>query len=223
MKKNLTILLIALLAISCSSPQKRAEKIARMEVCKRLYYPDSYEPIETKVDSAFTTIYTNEDILNIIDKLDEYNENIQELERKLDWELIEQRSAKSSISLWSGPYMGSYGAEQRRQAQEELKEAEQNIQNYQTEIDNLNGLLISEKENIKTLISQCEEGKFLGWAIAHSYRAKNGNDNLLIGNSIIITDPEMETVIKHYTEDDFFKLNMNKEKIDDLIIELGLN
>lgn len=223
MKKSFTILIIALLAISCSSPQKRAEKIARTEVCKNLFYPDSYEPIETKVDSAFTTIYIDENILNAVDKLDKYNTDIQELERKLDWKLIEQKSAKSSISLWSRPYMSSYGAEQRRQAQEALKEAEEKIQNYRTQIESLNNKVSSEKENIKTLILQCEEGKFIGWAISHSYRAKNGNDNLLIGNSIIITDPEMENVTKHYTEDDFFKLNMNKEKIDDLIIEFGLN
>lgn len=56
--------------------QKAAETIAKKLVCENLYYPDSYDPVNTTVDSAFCGYMTDADCINaaveLIDLLPAY-------------------------------------------------------------------------------------------------------------------------------------------------------
>ena len=58
MKQIFLILSIIPFLFGCvQTREQRGAKIAKSEMMKRLYDADSYEPIETQIDSAYTSIY----------------------------------------------------------------------------------------------------------------------------------------------------------------------
>ena len=78
MRYLISILTLAV-AIGCSSEskkdislQERAEALAEQYTKSVLYVPESYEPIETKIDSAFTSIYNDVEINAAASKILKY-------------------------------------------------------------------------------------------------------------------------------------------------------
>ena len=59
MRKILSFLFVFLLLCSCQSREEKVAELIKQEMFKTLYDFESYEPIETKIDSAFTSIYTD--------------------------------------------------------------------------------------------------------------------------------------------------------------------
>ena len=56
MRKILSFLFVFLLLCSCQSREEKVAELIKQEMFKTLYDFESYEPIETKIDSAFTSI-----------------------------------------------------------------------------------------------------------------------------------------------------------------------
>ena len=55
MKKVLYLILVLIVLAACSqSPEQKAEVLIKDSLKKSLYKPDTYKPVDTKVDSAFT-------------------------------------------------------------------------------------------------------------------------------------------------------------------------
>lgn len=206
MKRLVLILIVVPLLVACGGREKRAEKIAEETVVKTLYYPDTYEPVETVVDSAFVSIYTNQEALaaayEIID-LKQEREHLQ----------MDYSSALSSVSLWKDSW-GSYSREQYRQAKEELADAERKLKDCEADLK-------KQKTIIRTCYEAINEGEFFGWGIAHRFRAENGNGNKLIGDVLILTDKDMENVVNVFTSDEFDDHNINKlqDVIDEVLDE----
>jgi len=206
MKRLVLILIVVPLLVACGGREKRAEKIAEETVVKTLYYPDTYEPVETVVDSAFVSIYTNQEALaaayEIID-LKQEREHLQ----------MDYSSALSSVSLWKDSW-GSYSREQYRQAKEELADAERKLKDCEADLK-------KQKTIIRTCYETINEGEFFGWGIAHRFRAENGNGNKLIGDVLILTDKDMENVVNVFTSDEFDDHNINKlqDVIDEVLDE----
>ena len=189
--------------------EKRAEKIAKETVVKSLYYPDTYEPVETVVDSAYVSIYTNTDALDAAYKIIDLK---QELEN-LQWDY---EQALSDVSLY-GDFSydrSTYRKEKYRQAKGELADAEKKLKNCEADL--------KKQENIiRTCYETINEGEFCGWGITHRFRAENGNGNKLIGDVLILTDKDMENVVNVFTSDEFDDHNINKlqDVIDEVLDE----
>lgn len=60
MKQIYLLLIVSSLLFSCAqTKEEKGAEIAKSEMIKILYNVDSYEPIETQIDSACTSIYTD--------------------------------------------------------------------------------------------------------------------------------------------------------------------
>lgn len=60
MKKLLLLLVTtSIFLVGCKSKEEKAQEAIKKEMFKTLYDFNSYEPIETKVDSSFYSIYTD--------------------------------------------------------------------------------------------------------------------------------------------------------------------
>lgn len=59
MKKILFLATVVLVMTGCKSREEKAAELIKQEMFKTLYDFESYEPIEIKIDSAFTSIYTD--------------------------------------------------------------------------------------------------------------------------------------------------------------------
>lgn len=65
--KRIFILFVLLIAVGCTETQEttlqeRAEAFAEKHTKNMLYIPDSYEPIETRIDSAYFSVYNDVEI-----------------------------------------------------------------------------------------------------------------------------------------------------------------
>lgn len=179
MKRFIFIFSVALLFVSCGqSPEDKANALIKAELRKTLFKPDTYKPIETKLDSAFAPF----DDPNLYKIMGDLAKMAAELEG-LDYQI---KDAKSSMSLWSGPYMSAYGRNEYNEAKNDLNEA-------QSKYDKLKEKGQAKYQELADILAQ--KPKFIGYKASHNYRADNNEGNTLIGNDVFIMDPEFKEVL----------------------------
>lgn len=115
MKKILFLATVVLVMTGCKSREEKAAELIKQEMFKTLYDFESYEPIEIKIDSAFTSIYT--DTLALM-----YANEVKIMFDELEKEEAEYESAKSAMEIWSDSYssLGAY----------KYNEAKRKVNNY---------------------------------------------------------------------------------------------
>lgn len=185
MKKNVFLGLAALAFVACSvSPEKKAASIVEKAVKASLYHPNSYDPIETVVDSAFAPM-DDPDFFEKTLKLYEIGIEMEDCDR-------EMKHAKSSMAIWSNPH-SAFSRNEYNEAKEE----------YETCVAKMETLQKKGKKLDEKLKDIAEQGRnFIGWKVTHSYRAQNNAGQTLIGESVFILDPEMTQVLAEYDTDD---------------------
>lgn len=178
MEKIINLLFVAVIMIACSqSPEQKAEALVKESLKKTLYKPETYKAVETKVDSAFAP-YDDPAFFEELAELGKMNDEYAELEEKA-------KSAKSSMSIWSGPYMTAYGRNEYQEAKEEYDEANAKIEKLKTK---------GRKQYEKVASMLQGEQKFIGYKVLHNYRADNNAGNTLIGNTIFFIDENFTEV-----------------------------
>ena len=178
MKKIFYLALVAVIMVACGqSQEQKAEVLIKESLKKSLYKPETYKPIETKVDSAFAP-YDDPAFFEELAELGKMNNEYAELEEKA-------KHAKSSMSIWSGPYQSAFGRNEYQEAKEEYEEANAKIEKLKTK---------GRKQYEKVAKMLQGERKFIGYKAVHNYRADNNAGNTLIGNSIFFIDENFTEV-----------------------------
>lgn len=178
MKKVFYSVLFALILVACGqSPEQKAESLIKESLKKSLYKPETYKPVETKVDSAFAP-YDDPAFFEVLTELAKLNAEYEELEEKA-------KHAKSSMSIWSGPYQTAFGRNEYREAKEDYEEANAKIEKLKTK---------GRKQYEKVGSMLQSERKFIGYKALHNYRADNNAGNTLIGNTIFFIDENFTEV-----------------------------
>ena len=177
MKKFFYLAFLTLVLVACSqSQEQKAEALIKESLKKSLYKPETYKPVETKVDSAFAP-YDDPAFFEELTELGEMNSEYEELEEKV-------KRAKSSMAIWSGPYQTAFGRNEYQEAKEEYDEANAQIDKLKTK---------GKKQYEKVVSMLQSERKFIGYKALHNYRADNNAGNTLIGNTIFFIN-------KNFTE-----------------------
>lgn len=189
MKKILLWLPIIVLTIlsGCKSKEEKAIEMIKKEMFKTLYDYESYQPIETTVDSAFYSPYTDSTILShgyvIKELLSEANKNLEEI-----------KEAHTSMEIWSDSY-SSYGLTKYYDAKEKMSSALEKGNLY-IKYMNIEG------DSIR-MLSKDIKSTFYGWKVTHKFRCKTKGGNSTIGNYVYIFDKKIEHIIyKEDTEDE---------------------
>lgn len=162
--------------------QETAEAMAKKFVCENLYYPESYDPVNTTVDSVFYNYLTDADCLNatvqLIDLRNAY------------------KAAKSSYedNDWTIRFHGNPGGafleherNARSAASAEMKELQPKIERQQEIIRNR---------------STARDGEFIGWQVIHRYRASNSAGIVSFGNVLFVLDSTMNQCYLRFSLDD---------------------
>ena len=119
MKKVLLGALLVTLFVSCSkSPEEKANAMIEDDVKKVLYHPETYDPVETQVDSAFTP-FDDSAFYGKTVQLCKLGMSIDECDRNM-------KLAKSSMSIWSGPYQSAFDRNEYQEAKDKYDENAQN-------------------------------------------------------------------------------------------------
>lgn len=186
MKRIFALSLILLMAIACApSPQEKAEALVKEAIQKSLYIPDSYEAVETQLDSAFTPYHDPAFVATVLD-ICKKGVELDELDSKM-------KRAKSSMSIWSGPYMTSFGRNQYNEAKEEYETAK-------GKYDALTAKIQKMAEGLREQIEK--EPEFIGCRVHHTYRAQNNAGNVLMGGAYFLLDKDLTQIIAQWDEEE---------------------
>lgn len=196
--KKLLFLAISLLLVACEpSLQEKADKLARTETIKILNYPETYEAVETLVDSMFVNIRFDRKALAAAERIMELEDKKSSLEHSY-------RSALSDVATWSNPY-GSYSRERLRQAKEKVNKTETELQEITTEIE-------AQENVIKERFVSIPTGEFCGWIIDHRFRCGDNKGIKNLTDILLISDENFEDVLLRFPIDP-----LDKDKLENLI------
>lgn len=186
MKRIVLIGFVTLAFIGCTlSPEKKATSLVEKVVKNSLYHPDSYDPIETVIDSAFAP-FDDPEFYNKTLELSELSANIEQYNR-------EMTDAKTSMALWNSSYGNAYMKAKYQEAEAEYDMCAKQIEVIQQKAEKL----------AAELWTQYNEGKqFIGWKATHNYRANNNAGQTLIGEGVFILDHDMTEILAGYNTDD---------------------
>lgn len=214
MKNVITLLFcaVALVMTSCTlSNEEKAEKLVKETLKGYLYYPDSYEPISTKVDSMFVDVTTIESIMKISDDIKDLMSKINRCKRKIE-------SAESSMDIHAPDgYSSQFSRRVYAREKKEKEEAQSEMDKYTKK---LSEQLVSLKENV----AKYHKGEFTGWVVSHRFRSLNGEGSKTIPGEMIFFCDKVFTTCGGYEVhkiENFAKIlkAVNEATSDDDIID----
>lgn len=187
MKKIFYFALLAIVMVACGqSQEQKAEYLIKESLKKSLYKPETYKPVETKVDSAFAP-YDDPAFFEELAELGKMNFEYEELESKA-------KHAKSSMAIWSGPYMSAYGRNEYQEAKSDYEEANAKLEK----------LKMKGRKQFEKIANMLQvSNKFIGYKAVHNYRADNNAGNTLIGNTIFFIDKNFEEITYSMEVDEY--------------------
>lgn len=198
MRTILFILLSVVLFSGCKSREEKVAELIKQDMFKTLYDFESYEPIETKIDSAFTSIYTDSTIIAYAYIARHFLDDVQD-------DLEKVKEAQRTAKIWSDSY-SSYGRSEYEKAYNESKEYLEKVNSNMSIVNNY-------VDSIKAASSNFVN-EFCGWKATHRFRCKTKGGNFDLGDYIYIFDKDLKRIIhKEDANDD------SNSKIKSLIDE----
>ena len=199
--EKVVLIITIIFFVSCNkSPEDKANELIKQELRKSLYKPDTYQVVETKVDSAFAPMDSPE----IFTDFHEFSK-LSEAERNNKFKMELQ---ESSMAIWSGPYQSEYGKIEYKQAKRKYDEAKAELNN---------NLYKSFKITLELGDKLCAKKKFIGWKVRHNYRAENNARQTLIGDQVFIIDKSFTKILYSCEADEYDVLQKGfKERIEQI-------
>lgn len=206
MKKiHLVLCAVALLLVSCAQTnEEKAEKLIQQSLKGTLYHPDSYEPISTRVDSAFINFENFAKVCELCQELEDMLEKEQEYQSKC-------KSAESIMSIYAPTryYYSEHSRVEYNQHKQEYEEYKAKLEKIATKIATTIGELREISQNIYS-------DEFSGWIVSHKFTSKNGANTMTIpGDMIFICDTEFTSCGEGVDSDDIVKLFKFIKKISE--------
>ena len=177
--------------------QTAAENAVRRYVCENLYYPNSYDPVSTKVDSVFYNYLTDEDCVKAAFELIDLRKSYESAKDTYEENV-------NNIKVFGGSGVFRDHTINRDKAAAEMKDLKPKIEKREAIIKNRDSSM---------------DGKFIGWQVIHRYRASNSNGVVSFGDVLYVLDPEMNQYYFRYSleENDNKNLKTIKRVIEELL------
>ena len=187
MKKALQYSFLLVLAIvsfsGCKSNEQKAAALIKDYMFKNLFDYESYEPIETSIDSAYNQPMMNSQILALalesVEKEKEAEEHHEEYEDAMD--------------IWSGGWSSSSTREYNKARKKAIEELIASVEGTRASVRNL--------KQIKSMADTLSSG-FIGWSAIHSFRCNTRGGSKTIGNYLFIFDKSFKTILNVFDADD---------------------
>jgi hypothetical protein len=184
----LTVVFLIVSLVSCQSDKEKAEKLIREHMFKTLLDFSSYGPMETTIDSAYTSIYTDSLILYDISSLIYLMENTYMYFQDV-------KIPPSEVEEWVHMFE-DYIIEEIK------KEMQISYDKYNEEVAKAVSLRKKIKERTENF-----ESIFYGWQAKHKFRCRTKGGDFEIANYIFVFDPDYEKIIyhQHLEDKDYLK------------------
>lgn len=180
------LLLSVATIVACGSRERKADKLISDYFYKTLYDFESYQPVETTVDSMFISpVFDTKCRDAALLGLEAHN-----LYKKAQDDVDE---AVSTMQIWSGgwdSYSRNRFNEAREKADNSLKEASRQLRAY-----------YEQQLAIKDIANGLGN-EFAGWYVTHTYRCKSKGGMALLSKDVFLIDPKCKEVIFHFDTED---------------------
>ena len=209
--------LIALAMVSCdNSPLAKADRLVRKEMPKNLVFPDSYDPIETKIDSAFYPMddpefyKSQERFYSLAEKFFEIGSEIERLESDIDW-------STANMKIFSGGY-GALSNYEYSKSKKKVKEYTAELNAKQEELEQVKAESKNIVYELKALFKK--DPVFIGYRATHSFRSRNNAGQIIISRNCFLINKELTEIKASCTEEEYESLEVGfkifKEKLESL-------
>lgn len=204
-KLQLLFCAVALIFTSCTlTNEEKAEKLIQESLKGTLYHPDSYEPISTRVDSAFINFENLakvgelcEELGDLLDKESEYQKEMLSAERS------------KSIYAPNGWYYDLHSQTMYNQYKQEYEE-------YKAKLEKLAPKIDSALSELRKVSNDIYTEEFTGWIVSHRFTSKNGANTMTMpGDMVFVCDAEFTRCGNGMDSDAFEKLFKFIKKISE--------
>ena len=178
MRISLIVILISLLCLSCSkTKEEKIQEIVNNSIKNDLFFPESYDPIEVKIDSVFNNMLSPENVEMAYEIIKIDNEV-----KSLYDEIVYTKELRDAFS--SSPHSSFYKSDTKKI---------QNLENSRFEKENqLMQLFNSLQEQY------WQRREFTGYCAIQKFRAKNNDNQICIGQYAVYIDTEATKSIAYY-------------------------
>lgn len=192
MKKVLQYTILLVLAIvsfsACKSNEQKAAALIKDYMFKNLFDYESYEPIETSIDSAYNQPMMNSQILALA-----FDSVEKEKEKEAEEHHEEYEDASRTMDIWSGGWSSSSTREYNKARKKAIEELIASVECTRASVRNL--------KQIKSMADTLSTG-FIGWSAIHSFRCNTRGGSKTIGNYLFIFDKSFKTILNVFDADD---------------------
>lgn len=183
MKRLIILFFIVIVAISCiKTSEQKADNLIKDYMKRTLYHPDTYNPSNTVIDSAFAPFDTPE-FFNWMDEIIKISAKYEQVNSKM-------KRAKSDMSIWQGDYYTAFSRNQYQEAKEEYEKYSDELGKLETERTSI----IAKGKSIVENANKSKD-KFIGFKVTHSYRADNNAGQTIGGRIIFIIDKDISNIL----------------------------
>lgn len=180
--------------------QQKAIAYMHNAICENLYYPDTYDPVKTIVDSVFYGPLTDIECVQAAEELIDLRSQYSSAQSAYSY-------AVDQIKFHGITDLGTFHWGKDRD------EAKSTMQQLQNKIEQTQFIIKTRDFSM--------DGKFIGWQVVHRYRAANSKGEVSFGNVLYILNPDLTESYFRYSLDDNDKNNLKsiREVIEN---ELGI-
>lgn len=197
MKKVIGFILCLMVLGACSRTQEeKANLLIKEDIQKVLVKPDTYEPIETKLDSAFAPYDTPEFMENTLKCVQLFME-IEGYKEKI-------KDAKSMMSIYEDNLYSPYSKNEYNEHKDEYKEAT-------NEKNKIERRLKRSVNKLRELVNAKRE--FIGYKAMHHYRADNNAGNTVLGTGFYLFDKDINTILISFSEEEIKLIQEASEEL----------
>lgn len=205
--KTIIVIATALLTLNaCSSskyeneedtPTKKemAEEMAASHLKGVLYHFDSYEPLQTTVDSSFVSLSTDQEAIELTLDMLKLFQSIPEYEQQLEF-------AETSMDIYDIPgFSTAYSRREYQRAKEERDEKQRILDKAKERIINQFSKIKDRQSYLETNASS-KMGDFDGWKVYHKFKSLNGAGTFDVpGEYIFFCDEDFKEKSAYPKED----------------------
>ena len=196
MKKIILLFAVSIFFTACKSKEEKAEILAKQAMKGVIANYETYEPIETTIDSAFAPVMTPENY--------EFIAQIPNLTRSYAECQEAAKNAKITMDIFSDSEYSSH-QETYKDAKEKYEKNSQRV----AEIENMMRNFYSKVEKLSK-----EKPVFNGYKVHHKYRFVNDNDKKEIGEFLFLMDEDLtEVKAKLDLNDEVLKAMFEESKL----------
>ena len=194
MKRDLFIVICVLAGIfvSCTSDEKKANKLIKQYMFENLYDYESYQPTKTQIDTLYYDIYLDSDVISAAYQAYEYLEDAKEYKEKADYAKNEADMFKRHFgsSIMRGIHMDEYKNNMSKFNEKKLEA----LKNMRYILD-----MQAKSEDFEDLT--------IGWKVTHKFRCNNRGGNLSLGEYIFFIDRDFTEIFETIVCDEDYEIS----------------